>query len=868
MYYLRVLLLTLFLVNSLCGTLWSQDEGTENIEEEVYLSLRYQGVIDEIVVAYYSAGKFYLPLTALLDLFAINYELSASSLSVSGYFLKEDQRYFLDFSRQIASFKTEEFKIDVNDYLVKEVDFFITPKIFDEVFGLTFTTDLSRLTLKLTTSAELPIITRHNRRAKKNLKDAHTQNLSNQNYELHADRDPQILNGAFGDYSFSSTTSRSTFDNNLNLRLGGELLFGDVQGNLNSIFSKDTIVFNGSALRWHYANMSEKWFTNASLGQFGSSGPTNSTFKGFLVNNEPLTPQVSYDTYVIDEVTEPDAEVELYQDNRLVDVTRANESGYYRFLVPLNYGTSDFKVRIYAKQGRIIELDRRIQIPFNFLRAKEYRYEISGGQVSTETLYQVNYSNTLHSKISLGVNDWMTGELGVEYVEDKYEDKPIAYSKVSTRVTGDILVGLDVALQNYYRLSMRGVGPNMSSFSMEYSLFDPQAVLNPAGYIQQFSGNIFYPFQIAKIRFTSRASSSWIETENENRLSVTMDVNQNINGYRIQYGIKEQHTFYESSHGRASEVRLGVAHSIPRIPSVHKLLRGSYLNTDLTYNTVLGKAEELRFQYFKKIGPRLKLRYMSTHSLQQDNSLYELGFTWDLDVFQSTSTLRTDGVASHSYSQTLRGSLALDRQNGEVLWDSRQQVGRAGVSIRMFEDANNSGTYDMDEKIIPGNAVTIERASSRLVTKSGITRLTQLQPYRHYNFKVNEARIKNPMLVSSKPQFSVITDPNSIKRIDVPFYTTGIIEGRIDRIQGDKLDPISGLRIHIRKTDGSMETTLRTFADGSYYSMEIPPGDYEVWVDDNQLEFLGMLSSPEKRTFTVISSPDGDYIEGLNFILE
>ncbi|MEA3287866.1 MAG: hypothetical protein U9Q77_10910, partial [Candidatus Marinimicrobia bacterium] len=64
------------------------------------------------------------------------------------------------------------------------------------------------------------------------------------------------------------------------------------------------------------------------------------------------------------------------------------------------------------------------------------------------------------------------------------------------------------------------------------------------------------------------------------------------------------------------------------------------------------------------------------------------------------------------------------------------------------------------------------------------------------------------------------------------------------------------------------ETTLRTFADGSYYSMEIPPGSYECWVDDSQLEFLGMQSSPEKRYFTVKASAEGDFVEKLDFLLE
>jgi len=186
----------------------------------------------------------------------------------------------------------------------------------------------------------------------------------------------------------------------------------------------------------------------------------------------------------------------------------------------------------------------------------------------------------------------------------------------------------------------------------------------------------------------------------------------------------------------------------------------------------------------------------------------------------------------------------------------------------MFIDENNSGTYESFEELIPGNAVSIKRVTTRQITQDGISRLTQLQPYRRYNFTVNEAKISNPLLLAKNKEFSVILDPNSYRVLDIPFYTTGIIEGHVDKVRAGEFVPISGLRIKINNVDDTFKTVLRTFSDGSYYSMEIPPGFYEAWVDDSQLEFLGMISNPEKLYFEVKASADGDYIEGLDFILE
>ncbi|MCF6238149.1 MAG: hypothetical protein L3J79_04930, partial [Candidatus Marinimicrobia bacterium] len=331
-------------------------------EEEVYLSFRYLGVIDEIIVAYYADGNIYLPVTELFDLFAINYDLNPSSFSVSGNFIKEDAKYVLDFSKRFAKVKDEVWLISANDYLIKEVDFFLNTAVFAEVFGLDFIFDLSRLTIQLETRDELPIITRYTRRHKEELRQKYGGESSLTAYEILSARDPRLLDGALFDYTFFSSVSESNRSTNLNVSLGGELVYGDVQGTVISRSNQDTITTRGSNFKWRFVDESQPWFSTITLGQQSTSGLANQTFQGAQITNQPLVPKRSYDTYAIDGTTEPEAEVELYQDNRLVEVINADDVGYYRFMVPLNYGISDYKIRIYARQGRVIELERRVQI--------------------------------------------------------------------------------------------------------------------------------------------------------------------------------------------------------------------------------------------------------------------------------------------------------------------------------------------------------------------------------------------------------------------------------------------------------------------------------------------------------------------------
>jgi hypothetical protein len=146
-------------------------------------------------------------------------------------------------------------------------------------------------------------------------------------------------------------------------------------------------------------------------------------------------------------------------------------------------------------------------------------------------------------------------------------------------------------------------------------------------------------------------------------------------------------------------------------------------------------------------------------------------------------------------------------------------------------------------------------------------RLTQLQSYYRYNLKVNRNAIANPTLVPEKTEFSFITDPNQYKRIELAFYRGGIVEGKvyIDKATGTLGQ--GGLRLLIKGTTNKYEETVRTFSDGGFYAMDIPPGKYTIEVDQTQLGFLQVTNPKGALNFEIHALSEGDYIEGLEIHL-
>ncbi|MDX1586684.1 MAG: carboxypeptidase-like regulatory domain-containing protein, partial [Balneolaceae bacterium] len=137
--------------------------------------------------------------------------------------------------------------------------------------------------------------------------------------------------------------------------------------------------------------------------------------------------------------------------------------------------------------------------------------------------------------------------------------------------------------------------------------------------------------------------------------------------------------------------------------------------------------------------------------------------------------------------------------------------------------------------------------------------------YHRINMTINKANIKNPLLVPDLDEFSIVTDPNQYKPINIPFFVSGVIEGRVTRLTPNGRQPLAGLRLYLDQQDGPFEKEMQTFSDGSFYAYEVPPGDYTLRVDSTQLAFLEARARPDKINFEVETTAEGDFVENLNF---
>lgn len=837
-------------------------------EQEVFLSFNYRNFFDKVIIAYEDEGHYYLPVSEIFSSLKIAHEVNPSDLSVEGFFIQEGNRFQLDLSGgnlEVTLDSKERFTYPGTHMLVKELDYYIRLEVFAEVFDLNFTVDINSLSLQLQTPHTLPIVQEYQREQRRKRQDRYVGQL--EYHPLRFDRDRAMLGGAFLDYSLTSNINEVQNSYVYNLDLGAELLGGDLQGSAFGSYSQNFSNFRTDNFRWRYVWRNSEYLTQAYAGQTISDGLINRNFTGFRLTNEPIEPRFIYDSYVIEGMAEPGSEVELYYNNVLYDFQRITEENRYRFLAPLTYGSSRLKLRIYGPDGRIREREERIQIPFNYLPEGEFTYHLNGGRLDNPIFGTAQNSYFTQGDMAYGISNWLTQKVGVEYFNEFRDQTPLVYSSTSARLFDQYLVNVDLAPGTFYRISNNVIYASSASWGIHYTYFRKAGIYNPVGNDYEFSADAYVPLNLGETPLNIRFNGRYAERNSNPNINYGLDLNTRIDRFNLRLSYRDrQFGEFALRSTASSQLSLSGTYLIARKPEIPRYLHNTFLRAGLDYNPGLQQLEEAEIQASRSIFDIGRLQATFSRNFIGEFNFFNIGLTLDLNPFRSTSTYRNTRNNT-SFTQNIRGSIGYDDFNNNILLSNRQQVGRSAASVRLYVDSDNSGTYEPGEQVIDNKAVRISRASKSEMSDDGVLRFSQLQAYHQINMVINKANIQNPLLVPQLDEFSIVTDPNQYKPINIPFFVSGVIEGRVTRLTPGGRQALAGLRLYLTRDEGPFRKEMQTFSDGSFYAYEVPPGDYTLQADSTQLKFLDGRAQPDQIEFTVEARPEGDFVENLNFTI-
>jgi len=837
--------------------------------EEVLLIFHHPAIGNVYVNCIYSSSndQTYLPITELFTLLQINYQPDIKNFTVKGNYLKPDNPYDINLTTMNIQLGKEVFPLTPDDFRIGEMDFYLSPAIFEKVFDLVFTVNMNYLTMTLTTDKVLPVVERQAREQARKKMDKEQPVL--EDFPLEYNRKRKVIGGAIFDYLINGYYDKNFQSINYTFSGGMEVLGGDLQGTvIGNKFSDGSSNLQTSNTRWRYVVRKNPFFTSFTAGQLTATGMQSWQIKGIAISNDPIEPRKMYNSYVIDGNTEAESEVELYLNERLIGYKRADELGYYRFDAPINYGTSRVSLRIYTPTGELKVVDREIQVPFTFLPKGVVTYNVQAGVADNTYVSSINNDNVAHGNVAAGITNWLTASAGAEYTgKELLPSNPFLYGSLSARIAKQYLMDLDIAPDAFYRLSGSVMYVSNSSFNFIYTHFTRTSSFNLLGATDDVTANLYLPINFLGMSTGLRLSGEHTLLKSSSSTHYTVDLNSRLGSFNIRLNYNDNLI----SKGNVNYFGQGlittaITYTIARTPGIPVYVRGMFLRGEAMYNIRSNQFTEADMQLSRTLLKTGRLNIILGYNFIQNAWNIQAGFSIDLKFCRSITTFNSVGK-ENSLRQSFDGSLGVDPRNTHIELSNREQVGRCAATVVLFIDNNNNGTFDKGDEILPYKAVMLDNPAVMTVGKDGLLRLSQLQSYYKYNLRVDRNAIPNPTLVPMKNEFSFITDPNQFKRIEIPFCRGGIIGGSVFVEKNNVLQPLGGLRLLLKGVTVKSEATIRTFSDGSFYAMDLVPGKYTLEVDPAQLEFLMAKSQVGTLQFEIKALPEGDDIEGLKIVL-
>ena len=743
-----------------------------------------------------------------------------------------------------------------------DMDIYISIEKFEEIFGITSTVNINRLQISAETSKELPALV-HKKTAQDQLEMGPAP-LTNVKYPLRYALDRSLLSGSVLDYSITTSLDKfKTTGTSYTVTGGAEVAGGDIQGSVVGDNGKSAAV---SDMHWRYVTRGNNYFSSLTAGQLTTVSGFIPKAIGIAVTNEPVEPRVMFDNYVVDGFTDPQSDVELYLNDRLIGFQRTNAAGYYRFQFPLTYGTEKITVKTFSKYGDINVSEKQVQVPFSFVPKGVLSYTLQAGKVDDNTGAMPNaYFGNAH--LNYGATNWLTLNTGIEQSEHTGIQKPIYDVGFSSRLFTQYIFDVDVAPDAYYRVDANALFASNAGLYASYAKYVLNDSLLGATPQQSASLALYFPFSFISTGTSFRISEDYSETVLGRQLATRFDFSTRLTNIQLLLGYSENkigaitNPLALNGNGILTATAMYIIPSVSLLP---RFLQASLLRSVATYDMQFHTFQDLTVQLSKTVMQIFQFNLGFERKFTNNTTMVEAGLIMDLN-FTRTSSVFDYANETVTSRQSVYGSVSFDR--GKPFLSNREQVGKGGVNVLLFVDNNYNGKYDAGDELIPARGVKVDGMGKVELGKDSIIRVTQLESYFRYNLEVDRQQI-DPNLVPIIDKFSFVIDPNQMRKIEIPFYRGGTISGNVYFDREGMCTPLSGGRVILLATKGNFGDTLHTFADGGFYAMNLAPGNYTLAVDPVQLKFIQAIQKEGPLTVTVHRSAQGDIVENLVIVCE
>ncbi len=854
-----------------------------NNEIDVTLWHRAIGSVD--IMALLIGQQIYLQPLDVFNFAHIRADASADGTKLSGFYIDPAKKYEFDNTKSQCVYQQQINHLSPDEYIVTSDGAYLRADVFEKIFNLKCIFNFRSLTVELQSGELLP--------AESAAKEAALRKTGLVNLSVGVEK-PDVTfplqRSLFGlgklDYSASYGYTAGQLPNqgpaSYELDGGGEFLGGDmdvmIQGQ-----NHQQLDWQAAPWQWRYPIQNTDLIRQVLIGRSDPLFTTMSlpdSMVGFQISNVNTAYKTSFETYTISDHTSPDWTVELYINDQLVNYTKADQTGYYKFVIPLSYGATNIKLKFYGPYGEVRTQVEDLRIPYTFLAPGHFEYTLTGGT----SISNPGIANALGQlDMNMGVSTWMTIGGGARYLPSPALSggaglplggaSYIPYGSVSLSLLSDLLVSGDYYEGTGYRSTLSFTGPAGLSLDAEYdkpfqavtstSLLGTSSVTNPFYITDQRKLTLSspLPFGLGDLRVS--ATDVPVNTDTGD-LQIAPEMLLDLFGTSIN--LSATGSFLRDRFKLHSQGDITGQAGLSLM-----LFSGIILRPGIFFDYSTRKATSVGVQIAKSLSSWLNLSMSAGRTFAAGGAnTFALSFQSLLPEMQLGLTSGSGTAQPVVTTATVAGSLSYDGLTG-FSGSSRPEVRTGGIEVIPFIDRNGDGKWDDGEPLVP--KFGLDHAPGPVSqTDSGILRITGVLPYNHYFVKTSTANLDNISLLPKFTSFEVTPPANGFARIEIPLASAGQFEGYVMEQKDGKSQGLGGARMIVRHWEPGVDTSelsfsqdLLSYSNGEYYYMGIMPGKYRLAVDPKQLAILHATTNPPYIDFTVKSVEEGDVLEGLNF---
>src|SRR6186997_2838154 len=316
-------------------------------------------------------GKFLLPVDAMLDPLSVPYRVAADSgvLRVTRPGGVGTASLWWVGQRRIEVATTA--PLDSDDVHVDGTRVFVAANRLAELIEGTIDVDVGTLSIEVRRSSGFPAQIKVDARQRRR-----------QEAMLAAEEDEEPsgvpFRGRTGagvvEWAMGGPLSRASAPSTLDLRGGMGLVGGMLQlhGMMGVGTADGGVDLSNGEITYRRVFPERRWLRQVQLGNVVGEGAEARPMRGITLTNAPFVRGLRFDDVAFSRPLPPGWEYEVYEGARLVGFADDHQSA--PMSIPLRYGTTPLRVRLYGPAGEVVESNVSYVIPIEQLRNGEWQY--------------------------------------------------------------------------------------------------------------------------------------------------------------------------------------------------------------------------------------------------------------------------------------------------------------------------------------------------------------------------------------------------------------------------------------------------------------------------------------------------------------